>query len=76
MQIIFGNPKIIRQYQWLGEGHFAVCKTVYTSSILVVASNPTSLTSQYYFIPCGFPWADWPIPEHAAAAGSFFISGR
>jgi hypothetical protein len=36
-------------------GYATVCKTVYTSSILVVASNPTSLTSQYYFIPCGFP---------------------
>jgi hypothetical protein len=28
-----------------------------------VASNPTSLTSQYYFIPCGFPEANWPMPE-------------
>jgi hypothetical protein len=35
-------------------GYATVCKTVYTSSILVVASNSTSLTSQHYFIPRGF----------------------
>ena len=29
-------------------GYATVCKTVYTSSILVVASNSTSLTSQHY----------------------------
>ena len=35
---IFRDVKIIRQYQWVERGPFTVCKTVYTSSILVVAS--------------------------------------